>query len=288
MPSTTLFWNILILQCTLRKRRVIFLTFRFKELQLLTSQTLPTAPIPKESWKYNELSADSCNFQKDLQTFSRRCPPGFDVSLFEAKSGMVKESVDYIRSKVKILELIQKGDYSKLSTQLESILGTLAEHADFLNTESIQMLVNVLLEEDRLEALQFARHILSMAGPRLDGDSCALLHTLLFPTIFDSEAAKLVKQSDRSSPNKQPDRGTPGKLTSSHTEPSDRASPGKPIPRHSEQPSTPPAPTAQPNMARTPIKPAVGTVRASEKCLMDLNRTVRLTKHAISMIDLEM
>lgn len=60
-------------------------TGRFRELQYLTNQTLPSMPILRDSWKYGDRTRGDGSFAADLDKYSRICPPGFDVGLFSSR-----------------------------------------------------------------------------------------------------------------------------------------------------------------------------------------------------------
>lgn len=161
--------------------------------------------------------------------------------------------------------MIQKNDQKGLLASKDRILKAAIETPGYLNSEAVRRIITILLDEYRLDALKFGRHILAQSSPRLDSDGYSLLHLLLYPTIFDFDAAKLVA-----------------------TKVSERASPLKPTTLNmSKDPLMPPVPTMQANTTKT-VRGVLPYTTASGKELMDLHRHVRSLKQALSMVDLEM
>ena len=202
------------------------------------------------------------SFITEVDKYSRICPPGFDTSTFESKNSRIKDAIEYVRLKVRILELIQQGDCKTLITMLDKILMAIDRNANFLNPQVLLKVVDVLMEGDRGEALKFGRRILERTG-RLDEEACQLVKSLLAPTIFDAEAANyvVIPKSNQSSPT--------------------RMIKTKDF-RREDPMEKPPAPTVQPNRREAIAENVRDTPMA------EIFRAFKTVKAALTMIDLEM
>jgi hypothetical protein len=201
-------------------------------------------------------------FMTEVDKYSRICPPGFDTSTFESKNSRIKDAIEYVRLKVRILELIQQGDHKTLITMLDKVLMAVDRNANFLNAQVLLNVVDVLMEGNRGEALKFGRKILERTD-LLNEESCQLIRSLLAPTIFDVEAANyvVIPKSNQSSPT--------------------RTVRAKDFGRE-DLIERPPAPTIQPNRR--------GAVAEDGKDapVAEIFRVFKTVKAALTMIDLEM
>lgn len=172
-------------------------TERFRELQYLTNQTLPSMPVVRDSWDYGELDTEDQSFQTDLEKYSRICPPGFDVTLFSSKDGSIREAVELIRFKVKILELVHNREAHKLTPFLDRIIAVCEQSPSFLKNKTLLDILDVLSTR-RSDMLAFGREVVQRVIRTWNETAAQILHRLLYPTIFDQDAGRLVNAlSDR-------------------------------------------------------------------------------------------
>lgn len=194
------------------------------------------------------------------------------------------DAIELIRLKVKILELLDGSLQVSCKNILQQVADALHKSPDFLGADHLARLVALLASEDRLAALKFAQSILERDqsnGGRLENADCRILHVLLYPTIFDQQAAKLIVYRETSTNSLPGSRtGSPVKKQLSKAfDDSSRLSLGPP-----------PIPELEPNTPTSPKRnrPALPTYEApSSQVLMEMRKCIRSLKNATSMIELE-
>lgn len=173
-----------------------------------------------------------------------------------------------MRLKVKILELVQRGDVDGLYALLDRILAAMVENSAFLSPEIAIKIAALVIRKDRLVVLRFGVQVLEHAWARFDADACRLIHQLLFPTIFDIESTRLLP------------------CTLSGT--SAAESPVKKHAAANQDPLAMPIPGPQPNAIRNrtlPSSPAATSSR--DQLIVELQTSLRSLKQALGMIYLE-
>lgn len=244
---------------------------------------MPSAPITPQDWAVEGLGADDPQlFEGDVEAYSRVCPPCFDMSGFEVKvrSGraqsatmlqneLIRDAVDYVRLKVRVLELLEGGAAEALIECTPRILAALQRSTSFLKIDVLTSILALIIDQDLLVALEFGRRVLEIVATRLDNEACAIIHLLLYPTIYDREAWQAMDLPSARAASPSADTGT-----------------GKGWSRHDEL--LPPLPTLQPNGLQRGSGERPASQEAPSGAFANVKRAIRSMKHALSMIDLEM
>ena len=115
------------------------------------------------------------------------------------------DAIELIRLKVQVLEVIEGALLMSCKALVPKIKDALLKSPEFLGGDHMSKFVGMLAREDRLAALTFAKELLQRDhGSRLEDVDCRLLHVLLYPTIFDDQAAKAIVYQEAVSPHSLP------------------------------------------------------------------------------------
>lgn len=252
----------------------------FRRLQDLTNRTFPSLPIPLDSWTIGSETEKDC-FYQDLDRLSYTLPPGLEIRKFVTADQMLHQNaVANVRLKVLLLDLVERRDLVAIQVFLPKLISAMKDNANFLQASLLYGLLRVLLDHDRLLALKFVRDlVLAIFPSRLDNAACELVHLALYPTIFDDAGAVQIFHSKSllwQHSNKKIDNGqakieTMQKLKSDHV----------------RQPSSPPAPTAQPNLATHKPLSKVLSLQKDDACKVELRKCLRSQKHTLSLLNLD-
>jgi hypothetical protein len=102
------------------------------------------------------------------------------------------DPVDYVRFRMRIVDLISKDAGAELLTLLPMISDMLSYNHGFLSEDEIIDLIWIAIQSDRLTTLQFGKSLLEGRARRVDDEACKLVNALLYPTVFDVNAFEIV------------------------------------------------------------------------------------------------
>lgn len=163
--------------------------------QALIQECTPLPSVSETSWGINMFPEDVKKmremFKGELDQFSRNIPPGF--SKMQQWTSSITNSnnlqFDLMHLRYKIVSKLQAGDWKYVLDHMDSLQSGIEFDPDFLDTDTISLIIETLLVKSHLQALilsvSISQHL--TGGPRLDFTSLATsMGYLVFPSVYES------------------------------------------------------------------------------------------------------